>query len=157
MKKILLLCLVISFFSCKKSNHEGQESHENHDHETDEGHDHDAHDHSDNELTNELVKTKLGVVIDLHDEAHAKMSEIIAIRTQMKDSNKPAFTANITELDKAHDGMMDWMNNFKLDELKDMPEAEALSYLEQELINIKTVKDNIEASIKTANAALKSN
>lgn len=97
-------------------------------------------------------------VIAIHDDVMPKMSDIHRLkkelRTKMKnDSLAPDHTAildALKDLDMADDGMMDWMAELKV------PEAEPAktTYLNEQMVAIKKVRDDMLSSIENAKKEL---
>lgn len=166
MKKGLLLALgafTVLLFACG-----GNQDHDHHDHD---GHDHD-HDHAGhshnaaagNKSPKEILFDE---VVALHDEAMPKMAKLrgyqkaaeakIDSLKSMKDAASLKLRAELevllAGLQRADKGMMDWMENFKLE--PDGPtEAEKMAYFESEKQKAKAMRDDIFNMLDSAAAKL---
>lgn len=97
-------------------------------------------------------------VIAIHDEVMPKMGDIHVAKKQLRklmgegtsDSLKTEILELISDLEKADEGMMDWMDKW------DVPSEEPAmtAYLEKEKIKITKVKEDMLNSIEAANAYL---
>ena len=95
-------------------------------------------------------------VIAIHDEVMPKMGDIHVAKKQLRklmgegtsDSLKTEILELISDLEKADEGMMDWMDKW------DVPTEEPAmtAYLEKEKIKITKVKEDMLNSIEAANA-----
>lgn len=93
-------------------------------------------------------------VMAVHDEVMPKLGELNKdrkkLQTILKSSKDKAVRAElltaIAALEKADDGMMDWMAEWKV---PSDPEAQK-AYLEKEMIRINKVKDDMYSSMKKA-------
>lgn len=90
-------------------------------------------------------------VMAVHDAVMPEMGTIHAYKKELKIlkdsfSNENKILDAIQLLNKADDGMMDWMAAFKVPENKDSVQI----YLEQEKIKIQKVSDDMYASMSTA-------
>ena len=96
-------------------------------------------------------------VFAIHDAVMPRMSEIVKLKGQLKelqaDSIK-ALEANAmtNQLEKAEDGMMDWMNQFtQLEKLRETKKHdEIVAYLETEKLRIAKVRDDMNGGIAAA-------
>ncbi|MCF8243977.1 MAG: hypothetical protein K9J37_01100 [Saprospiraceae bacterium] len=100
-------------------------------------------------------------VFVIHDEVMPKMSDIVRLKgglMEMKtDTTIDAeVKATMSQLEKAEDAMMGWMNNFtgpeKLRESKS--HEEIMAYLQNEKLEITKVRDAMNNSIGTAERIL---
>jgi hypothetical protein len=93
-------------------------------------------------------------VIAVHDEVMPKLGELNKDRRNLQDILKNTTDENvkaellqaITALEKADDGMMDWMADWKVP--SNMEEQKP--YLEKEMIRIKKVKTDMLESMENA-------
>ena len=93
-------------------------------------------------------------VMDIHDEAMAKMTHMHELRLQLEESEKKSgrtsqTTAAIGSLKSAHKGMMEWMRNYQTPE-PGAESAAARDYLLQEKVKIEEVSRAINESIENA-------
>jgi hypothetical protein len=94
-------------------------------------------------------------VMAIHDEVMPKMGDIHIAKKGLKsmldqtqnDSTKSFILQLITNLENADEGMMVWMESWKVPK----NEPEKTSYLKTELIKVAKVKEDMLSSIKTAN------
>ncbi|MCU0348517.1 MAG: hypothetical protein MUC59_16380 [Saprospiraceae bacterium] len=102
-------------------------------------------------------------VFVIHDEVMPRMSEIVTMKGKLKDfqmDSTLSIEANAltVRLEKAEEGMMDWMNKFtqveKLRESKN--HEEIMAYLEAEKQRISKVSDDMNSSIEAAERFLAS-
>ncbi len=101
-------------------------------------------------------------VFAIHDEVMPRMSDIVRLKGSLKEmptdsiNEMEAKTAH-TQLEKAEDAMMDWMNKFtppgKLRETKS--HEEIMDYLQNEKLEITKVRDAMNSSIEAAEQFLK--
>ena len=75
----------------------------------------------------------------------------------LEQTEAAAITKMLTDLDKADESMMDWMQKYqKLGKLQDSKShAEIMKYLENEEVRINKVKELMESSIAAGQAFLK--
>ncbi|MEZ4953438.1 MAG: hypothetical protein R2825_07665 [Saprospiraceae bacterium] len=112
-----------------------------------------------NHIAQENLKDELMVV---HDEVMPKMGEIHKLKKQLKklstessveeNGNLEEIKNAIYALEKADDGMMDWMANFKSpSKLRgEKSHEEIMAYLENEKEKIEQVKNDMMTSIERA-------
>lgn len=116
-------------------------------------------------------------VITIHDEAMARMGEIMQLKRELSKlkieaKNDSLILINLSDLTKAHDGMMDWMRNFSVrfpegtlmggeassqadDEV--MGKEELTDALKEELTSVKVVAEDIDKAIIAAKETLSEN
>jgi hypothetical protein len=116
-------------------------------------------------------------VITIHDEAMARMGEIMQLKRELSKlkieaKNDSLILINLSDLTKAHDGMMDWMRNFSArfpegtlmggeassqadDEV--MGKEELTDALKEELTSVKIVAEGIDKAIIAAKETLSEN
>ncbi|WP_124978939.1 hypothetical protein [Nonlabens xiamenensis] len=103
---------------------------------------------------------------EVHDQLMSKMSEISALRKALNDNitdqNKEVYTGAITELKEAHDGMMEWMQDYNKKfpyEYKNPTTKAALDkdtpILAQEVDEIVDLKEQTLDAIENAKQLLK--
>lgn len=107
-------------------------------------------------------------VFVIHDEVMPKTADINRLQRKLraiKKDNKSLDSAsqqNITltllQLERAHDSMMVWMNNFKSPaKLRaSRSHEEIIEYLEEEKLKIQQVRDSMLTSIQAGNQLLSS-
>lgn len=100
-------------------------------------------------------------VMDVHNEVMPKLEDIYKMTESLKDkvaktpslsaAQKQQIQTAVDSLDKAADGMMVWMRQFKpLDGTADQQEAR--DYLHQEMIKVTKVKTDILTSLEKGKA-----
>ena len=101
-------------------------------------------------------------VFAIHDEVMPRMSEIVRLKGGLKEMptdtiNEAVVRAAQSQLEKAEDAMMGWMNNFtgpeKLRGSKS--HEEIMAYLQNEKLEIAKVRDAMNNSIAAAERILK--
>jgi hypothetical protein len=98
-------------------------------------------------------------IMSLHDTTMAKISPLRRASSQLKklkDSlhiNRPDLDTVIRRLDNADSAMFAWMQNFDPDKAAG-DSAKRMQYLEEQLQQVRQVKDNMEQVIDSANALL---
>ncbi|MEX0274523.1 MAG: hypothetical protein AB3N16_09100 [Flavobacteriaceae bacterium] len=108
---------------------------------------------------------KMKTVMAVHDEVMPRMGEIGKLVAELKakeDSTEVGmrYTAARKELQEAHKGMMDWMQNFgnrfTPDEILNDAALtdEKTKWLDEEEINVQKVADDINTSIANAKRLL---
>ena len=93
-------------------------------------------------------------VIAIHDEVMPKLGELNKDRRNLQDllkstedeSVKTEILSAITALEKADDGMMEWLSDWKVPSDPELQKA----YLDKEMIRIKKVKTDMLESMKNA-------
>ncbi len=93
-------------------------------------------------------------VIAVHDEVMPKLGELnkdrkglqSILKSTTDESIKTELLTAITALEKADDGMMDWMSDWKVPS----EPTEQKAYLEKEMIRITKVKTDMLESMKNA-------
>ncbi len=102
------------------------------------------------------LKTLEQETMRIHDEAMAEMAEMNRVGRDMKDFMKRARMTQegmkrwqqvLTDIEKAEEGMMNWMAGYKAP--AGQPEADALKYLQEQKERI----DKNQADIRAATAA----
>lgn len=103
------------------------------------------------------IKKSYESVMLVHDEVMPEMSTINKLRRQIKKlPHQDAETQTlITNLETADDGMMDWMQAFKLDRKAPIPDQ--LNYLSMEQKSIDKVSADMKSAINSAQEYLKRN
>lgn len=100
-------------------------------------------------------------VFAIHDAVMPRMSEIVKLKGKLRElpmdtTNEAVMRAAISQLEKAEEGMMDWMNKFtqpeKLRETKS--HEEIMQYLSAEKNTISQVRDDMNNSIQVAERLL---
>lgn len=93
--------------------------------------------------------------MSVHDEVMPKMSDINKLRRKLKklDLTDENVISLVAKLEAADDGMMDWMQAFKLD--KKATIKDQLSYLNKEQKSIDKVSADMKAAILDATNYLK--
>ena len=94
-------------------------------------------------------------VMHVHDEVMPEITTIQKLKRKIKKLEIKDDRAMdlITQLEKADDGMMDWMADFKLNSKSS--KAEQLKYLSSEQVKINKVSVNMKNSIESAQMYLK--
>lgn len=93
-------------------------------------------------------------VMAVHDEVMPKLGELnkdrkslqTILKTTTDDTKKAELLTAISALEKADDGMMDWMSDWKVPN----EPTEQKAYLEKEMIRITKVKTDMLESMKNA-------
>ncbi|MEJ8804001.1 hypothetical protein [Pontibacter sp. H249] len=100
-------------------------------------------------------------VLAVHDTAMAKMGDIYKLRKglrtlrdtlevqQADSSTLNSLQIQIQLLNRADEAMMVWMRQYKAP-AKDMPNEQALNYLQQELVKIEKVQTLMDSTINAA-------
>jgi len=115
------------------------------------------HHDTDSELQDGGNATLHKEVMDVHNEVMPKMDEIFKMKESLKNKvastptmsaeSKKTMEATISQLDSAGEGMMIWMRKFN-----PPPDStgreEAKTYLENEMIKIKKVRQDILAALE---------
>ena len=97
-------------------------------------------------------------VMAIHDEVMPKMDDLYKMKTAINEKLKEASDLSAEEreklgelssqLDEAGKSMMDWMHQFKPDDIQD--EEQARAYLEDEMEKIKKVKQEVLEALEKA-------
>lgn len=107
-------------------------------------------------------------VIAIHDEAMAKLEEMMNLKGQLieqielqreqgEEIPMDALERAIDQLEQADEAMMDWMRNFKLNYGGDTLSQEiVISYYQEKLASIKQVKEDINTALEQAEEKLDS-
>ncbi len=106
-------------------------------------------------------------VLDIHDAVMPLLATLVSFKDQLKTKNQLLMSSDhsnaydqvilnnlvITNLDQAHEEMMNWMRNYhRIDITADA--ATNLSYLEEQKSKIEYVQDQVNSAIKSAQEAL---
>lgn len=117
------------------------------------------------EKNTEPAKNQMAEVMAIHDEVMPRMSEISKLVSELKplaDSTAQGqkYQAAMTDLQDAHDAMMEWMRNFgdrfNPDEIlhgKDLTEQKQ-QWLDEEEQRVRALQDKINGSIERAEKVL---
>jgi len=103
-------------------------------------------------------------VMEIHDEVMPKMSDTHRLRKALKkemknhieevDEKRGVLLEHITALEKADDGMMDWMKDYKkLSKLSE--DIVPMDYYQEEKIKIQKVSDDMLSAIANAEEFVK--
>jgi hypothetical protein len=106
-------------------------------------------------------------VMDLHDQAMAKISKMKGSREQLearidslkkvKSTGKESLTKKYAEISNdlklADDKMSNWMHEFSIDTLQD-DSKRRIAYLESEKSKVSAVRDNILSALSKADSVL---
>ncbi len=100
-------------------------------------------------------------VMKIHDDVMPEMSTIHRLKKQLKaidttmvkSPNYPTILNHLSALEKADEGMMEWMAEFS-NPSSDTEEVEAIKYLKKEKIRISEVRDQMRESIAAAKRIL---
>ncbi|MEM9888278.1 MAG: hypothetical protein AAF849_20460 [Bacteroidota bacterium] len=133
MKLILYVCMLcILLMGCKEANNSTQQTTEN------------------------TVQQAWDEMMVIHDEVMPKMSEINRLKKQLVAQGDT--TIVYENLQKAEDGMWDWMHNLvSLEEVKKMEEAAAMQHLRAEIAEITEVREEMQESIEAGEQLLTKN
>ncbi|MBT31920.1 MAG: hypothetical protein CMO01_19860 [Thalassobius sp.] len=110
-------------------------------------------------------------VLEIHDEAMAKMEILYSLETKLKEefdsTQTETYNSTIAELSKAQDDMMEWMRNYsktfphkmhnKKDESDDKPmmtEEQEEALLKEEKVKITEIKERMDKNISEAEKLL---
>ena len=100
-------------------------------------------------------------VFAIHDEVMPKMSEIVQLKGKLIEltpdsTDEATVKATLTQLEKAEDAMMGWMNNFTGPEKmrKTKSHEEIMAYLQNQKAEITKVRDVMNGSIVSAERIL---
>jgi hypothetical protein len=105
------------------------------------------------EAKKSAVEQKWDEMMVVHDEVMPETSKLV--RQQKALAEVPNSETTVEALAEAEDAMWDWMNNLKQKaEVMEMEEAEAIAYLEQEMVTIKKVQQKMTSSLAAANDLL---
>lgn len=92
-------------------------------------------------------------IMAVHDEAMKEMADMNRVSREIKKFMTTAlmtpeqsqkFTEVLTNIEKAESDMMSWMREY--DFPKDKPQAEAMAYLQDQLVKITKNRDDIHAA-----------
>ncbi|MBT8231640.1 MAG: hypothetical protein HKO66_12455 [Saprospiraceae bacterium] len=108
------------------------------------------------DLSNPKVEALYTEVIAIHDEVMPKMSTIHKLKKKLKKIENGVVTkVLIDNLDKADEGMMQWMEDFAVfKKMDDKSDEEKIKFLEEEKEKITKVSVNMKSSISIAEAYL---
>lgn len=109
------------------------------------------------EYASPKIKESYDSVMFVHDEVMPEMSTINKLRRKLKKlPTQDSHTEDlIQKLELADDGMMDWMQDFKLD--KDAAVSDQLNYLTKEQKRIDKVSADMKKAIADAQSYLNNN
>lgn len=101
-------------------------------------------------------------VMEVHDEVMPEMDNVMKLKKELKEKLDEADSSRakrikeaINELEKADEGMMNWMREYD-SPAGSLSEEEAKQYLQQEKEKITKVKEQMKASQTLARALLES-
>ncbi|MBC5992363.1 hypothetical protein [Pontibacter cellulosilyticus] len=107
-------------------------------------------------------------VLAVHDTAMAKMEDIFKLRKSLRTLRDTLETQtqpdsailnnlqqHIQLLNRADEAMMGWMRQYKAP-AADMPNEQAINYLQQEMVKIKKVQTLMDSTINAAQATYNS-
>jgi len=102
------------------------------------------------EFASAKIKNSYESVMYVHDEVMPKMSDINKLQRKLESlGTRDNVVLNLLlQLEAADEGMMAWMEEFKLDRKAPIPDQ--LSYLEKEQIKIDKVSADMKTAIKDA-------
>jgi len=115
------------------------------------------------------VKDFENKVLDIHDEVMPQMGTLVSLKEQLQAKNQTLSSSNhpdaydqvilndlvITNLDQAHQEMMNWMRNYQRIDISGDTAAN-LNYLQDQQAKIESVQDQVISAIKSAEEALRS-
>jgi hypothetical protein len=156
MKTIIIPILALFVFA--GCNSEKQQS-------TDKATDHHGHDHGTHGgdprvaevmAIHDSIMPSVGKIMDLKQKLTADLKttdSLLALQPagDLKKRKEEAFALHI-QLDKADQGMMNWMHQYKADTLTKMNEQAATAYIADQKTKIEAVRDHMVRSIKDAQA-----
>lgn len=113
-------------------------------------------------------------VIEIHDDAMAKMGQIMKLKQELSRlksevENDSVLLVNLSDLTKAHDGMMKWMRSFSAKfpegtlmgggespehKVEALEKESLVQALEEELESVKIVAEDIDKAILNAERTL---
>ncbi|MCB9233000.1 MAG: hypothetical protein H6581_15190 [Bacteroidia bacterium] len=109
------------------------------------------------------IETRHAEVMQIHDQAMAKMDEIYAVMDQLKALDQDTslteseyhqkIDASIIQLQAADDAMMDWMHDYKAPTGDEDPQ-ESISYLALQKAEIKMVNKTIDEALQMGKEVL---
>ncbi|TDI69093.1 MAG: hypothetical protein E2O88_05605 [Bacteroidetes bacterium] len=116
------------------------------------------------------VKDLENKVLDIHDEVMPQMGTLVSLKEQLQAKNQTLSSSNhpdaydqvilndlvITNLDQAHEEMMDWMRNYQRIDISGDVNANR-DYLQKEKAKIASVQGHVNNAIKSAQEALENN
>lgn len=107
------------------------------------------------------IETLKKETMDIHDEAmkdiatmnrvSRKLKEFMTVATMTPEQSEQ-FTAALAAIEKADDGMTDWMSAYE--DPKGMQPAEAIRYLEEQKQKITKNRDDIRAALEAGQKLL---
>jgi hypothetical protein len=106
-------------------------------------------------------------VLDIHDEVMPLMATLVSLKTQLEANNQILSSSKdsnandqviinnlvITNLDQAHEEMMNWMRNYQRIDIEIDTEYNS-NYLKEEQVKIESVQDQVNNAIKSAEELL---
>jgi hypothetical protein len=121
-----------------------------------------------NKKTDKNLELMQDEVMALHDEVMPKMGDIMSLKEQLNnnlagiDSTKAGFKEKKavsdtlkSKLAESDDQMMNWMNEYNVDTLRNINEDEGLKYLKAEKEKLTTIKLSTNKNIDAAKLFLK--
>lgn len=137
--------MLLAFTAC-------QSKHEQHEH-------HNAQAKQEVEATDSVGQLE-GRILAIHDSIMPQMSELMrlkkAVSTKITETKDAAVKENglvvSTELEKADQAMMSWMNQYNGDTLKKLQPAQAMKYLKDQHNKVTEMSHIMRASIDHAKA-----
>jgi len=102
------------------------------------------------EFATQEIANSYNSVMAIHDEVMPEMGTINKLRKKIKklEAQDSISLTLLAQLEKADDGMMEWMQDFSLDKSGSI--AEQLDYLSKEKVSIQQVSDLMKQSISDA-------
>ena len=121
------------------------------------------------ELSPEQIKVQQlqQEVLALHDEVMPHMGHLVSLKEKMNAKNQQLKRSGdedagdkvilndmiITNLDQAHEGMMQWMRAFEPTDIQEDTDS-SIKYLEQEKQKMLLIQEQVNNAIKAASTAL---
>jgi hypothetical protein len=112
-------------------------------------------------VSSDPTKALYDSVMDVHDEVMPRMGEIITLTEALKEKvaktpdmpagKKKEIETTVESLDKASEGMMDWMHKFSPETNAATTESKR-AYLKDEMVKVERVKADMLAAIEKGKA-----